>query len=260
MSLRVNSFILVLSFCFSFAIQADVQNYYSYSDAKELSSGNEIDRDLIYTIKVASSKNFKTLGYKRRSKKELHGFVHLEEDNEGYFVFDVYCEKKIRSNVGPHRIPTNRIMNTEHTWPQSKGAKSEPKRGDLHHLYPTDSRANSVRSSHPFGEVSGKDAHSNCSASQIGNMIDPYSGKTSRGKAFQPPVNHRGNVARALFYFAAKYNYRIQEYEEYYLKKWHLDDPVDDEERQRNDRIESVQGNRNPFVDFPDIVARISDF
>ena len=235
-------------------------SYYRFDAKAEFENGNEVDNDLISTIKVASSRNFKALGYKNRSKKELYGYVHLEQDNDGYFIFDVYCHKKIRSNVGPNRIPTNSIMNTEHTWPQSKGAKSEPRRGDLHHLYPTDSKANSVRGNYVFGEVDGKDAHSSCPQSQIGRMIDPFSGRVTGTRSFQPAADHQGNVARALFYFAARYGYHISDNEEYYLKKWHREDPVDDKERQRNDRIEDVQGNRNPFIDYPQIVSRISDF
>ena len=45
-------------------------------------------------------------------------------------------------------------MNTEHTWPQSKGATGAAK-SDLHHLFPTDSKANSIRGNHPFGIVTG---------------------------------------------------------------------------------------------------------
>ncbi|MFZ5949748.1 MAG: endonuclease, partial [Candidatus Rifleibacteriota bacterium] len=40
----------------------------------------------------------------------------------------------------------------------------------------------------------------------------------------------------------------------------HREDPVDEEEKARNDRIENIQHNRNPFVDRPDFVDQISDF
>ena len=44
------------------------------------------------------------------------------------------------------------------------------------------------------------------------------------------------------------------------LRAWHAGDPVDDEEAARNDAVFSLQGNRNPYVDHPEWVERISDF
>ena len=75
-----------------------------------------------------------------------------------------------------------------------------------------------------------------------------------------PPAEHKGNVARALFYFAICYNLSISETEEFYLRQWHLFDPVDAEEIERNDQIEELQGNRNPFIDNPELVSSIRNF
>lgn len=235
-------------------------DYYDSRTIEIFTNSNESGKALKDLAGRASGKNFRGLGYKKGSKPELFGNIHLESDGQGYFVRDLYCGFIIRDGVGPKRIPRNNVMNTEHTWPQSKGAKREPARGDLHHLYPTDSSANSARGNHPFGEVQGEDATRNCPLSQRGSIINPKTGTSSGTFGFQPPKEHRGNVARSLFYFAARYNLRITDLEEYYLKKWHKDDPVDSAEIARNDAVQEVQGNRNPFVDFPELAERIEDF
>ena len=77
---------------------------------------------------------------------------------------------------------------------------------------------------------------------------------------FEPPVEHKGNVARALFYFAVRYDMRIAAHEEFFLRQWNVIDPVDDEEIARNNEIERLQGNRNPFIDDAALVELIEDF
>ncbi|MBX2850648.1 MAG: endonuclease [Phycisphaeraceae bacterium] len=42
-----------------------------------------------------------------------------------------------------------------------------------------------------------------------------------------------------------------------YRELWHAQDPPDDWERGRNDRVEAVQGNRNPFIDRPEFAERV---
>jgi endonuclease I len=85
-------------------------------------------------------------------------------------------------------------------------------------------------------------------------------GTAGSQEVFEPPQDHKGNVARALFYFATRYELTIGKAEEEVLRKWNQEDPVDQEELDRNEEIFKVQQNRNPFVDFPELVDRISDF
>lgn len=199
------------------------------------------------------------LGY-TGARKVLFGKLHLEQGSAGYFIKDVYCRKIITNRdtkIGPNIIPNHSKLNSEHTWPQSKFSgrfQKSLQKSDLHHLYPTDSRANSIRGNQEFADVSGDPLQGGCEAS--------YSGvpKVNGHNYFEPPSEHKGNVARALFYFSVRYQMKISSRQEAYLREWHIKDPVDANERQRNETIFKIQKNRNPFIDFPAIVENISDF
>lgn len=227
-------------------------SYYSQLET-QISSGQDLKESLHQIIK-----DHKSFSYKQ-ARRYLFGHLHLEKESGAYFVQDVYCEQKISSEfgVGPNQIPDYKVINCEHTWPQSRFNNSmsiNAQKTDLHHLFPTDSRANSSRSNILFGEVRGRDVHENCSSSQRGQDV------ISRGTSFEPPPTHRGNVARALFYFSVRYKTPISQDEETHLRKWHLDDPVDQDESDRNENIYELQGNRNPFIDEPSAVDDIEDF
>lgn len=196
-----------------------------------------------------------SLGYKK-ARVVLFGQIHLEKENGQYFIQDAYCLIKYdsRAGVGPGKIPNNNTMNTEHIWPQSKftgGFSKDLQKSDLHHLYPTNSQANSMRGNHPFDEVSDGDNVPNCDASQAGI------GRTSsRGlHSFEPPDVTKGNVARALMYFSVRYKMKISPSELEVIERWNRLDPVDFAEQQRNEKVYEAQGNRNPFIDYPELVS-----
>jgi len=149
-------------------------------------------------------------------------------------------------------------MNTEHSWPQSRGADREPARSDLHHLFPVDAKMNSSRGNFLFGDVTclhgGQDR---CNVESGGSAL----GRTDDGSlAFEVRREKRGDIARAQFYFAVRYRLAIPPKTEETLKAWNHDDPVDAEETLRNDKIEEKQNNRNPFVDHPEFADAIADF
>lgn len=145
-------------------------------------------------------------------------------------------------------------LNTEHSWPQSDGAGRFPRKGDLHHLFPTRVEANSRRGSHEFGETTC--TGNACPWADGGSEL----GTDAHGRTvFEVRPRFRGDVARAHFYFAVRYRLPIAAAEEAILRAWHDQDPPDARERERNDRVQAVQGNRNPFVDFPQLVDRIDD-
>lgn len=203
----------------------------------------------------------RVLGYSG-ARKVLFGKLHVEENNGQYFIKDVYCHKVFSGGAGvkPGAIPNNNQINCEHTWPQSKFSHSYPnemQKSDLHHLYPTDSKANSIRGNMNFADIQSDNGSldENCSASKSGT---PAEG--GGDDLFEPPTEHKGNVARALFYFSIKYKIKIPSNEEPVLRKWSELDPVDDAEMTRNDEIYNAQGSRNPFIDFPQLANYINKF
>lgn len=179
--------------------------------------------------------------HKSYDYSDARRFVMLQIDNYDDYIECYYTGKVISAR----EMPKTTQMNIEHSWPQSKGATGVAK-SDMHHLFPTDPIANSTRSSLPFGIVDSP------KWAQGGSECDL--------KKFEVRKKSRGNIARALFYFSIRYGKLIGSSEEEVLRKWHSEDAVDANEKARNDRVESVQGNRNPFIDHPELVNYIADF
>lgn len=173
--------------------------------------------------------------------------MYNDLDKENNQLCSVYSETCIPFNGG---MPDSSKFNCEHTWPQSKGAVGIAK-ADLHHLYSVDSRTNSSRGNNPFCETaSGPNATETTSAS----------GKNQVGAiCFEPKGLHKGVVARSMMYFAVRYNQVIDQEQEGFFRDWNNRE-VSAKERARNDKIEKLQKNRNPFVDHPEFAELISDF
>ncbi len=202
-------------------------------------------------------------GY-REARAKLFGHLHLEKSSREYSLVGVYCEKRYFSSdfngqaIGPNRIPDHSVINAEHTWPQSRFTRSFPKtlqKSDLHALFPVTSRVNSTRGNMPFGRVvQSIDLICNGGA-RVG-----YLSSVSNDTYFEVPDSHKGNVARAMFYFSTRYGLSIDPVQEKYLREWHQLDPVDEFEEWRNDEIAKFQKTRNPYIDYQELVAQIDDF
>lgn len=235
--------------------------YYPQTLATQIQSHVLKNDALKAELNRLTSQNQVVLGYDG-ARKILFGKLFLKTDGKGYYINDVYCQKKFDSNAGvaPGRIPEGTKINCEHTWPQSKFTGSYPnemQKSDLHHLFPTDSRANAIRGNDNFTDVS----HDNGVLGETNCTISKYGAPVMGGDdGFEPPLSHKGNVARAIFYFSVRYKMPIPRNEEEVLRRWNDLDPVDQEEMDRNDAIQSVQGNRNPFIDFPTLVNDIQKF
>lgn len=203
------------------------------------------------------------VGYNAARVFVMGNYYLVKDGANGYAVRDVYCDKdRTRDDFrgsppAPGVIPDNKVVNVEHTWPQSHFTRKFPdevQKSDLHHLFPTDSQINAIRGNNMFGEVSRDLMDLKCPASRFGL------GSAGSEEVFEPPQDHKGNVARALFYFSIRYDLPIDPREEAVLRVWNNEDPVDAEEMRRNEEIFKAQGNRNPFIDFPELADRIADF
>lgn len=230
------------------------QVFYAILAGKHGSSDGKFDS--IGTCSGKQCYQHSAVGY-NNARRILFGELFMERDSNGTFVTEVYCDMKIYFKDVSDISRMDREVNIEHTWPQSKFSSAFNKdlqKSDLHHLFPSDSKTNGVRGNYEFGDAkNGADRIvPGCPISQITDV--------SSGRVFTPPVVHRGNVARALFYFSVRYRLPISKSQENAIRRWHKEDPVDAAERTRHNQIANRQYNRNPFVDFPELVDQISDF
>jgi len=208
--------------------------------------------------------NIVSTGYHSISYSEAGKKMKNYVDNYHGYVTGVYTGQTVPVSQA------NSAFNIEHTWPQSKGASGTAK-SDIHHLYPTNNKANSSRGNLTFGYVTDASddfgVHPDCTDHFPGHIEGclSYLGKDKYGtKVFEPRDAHKGNVARAVLYFAIRYNKNLTVFDsihakttEKVLKEWNHLDPPDDNERTRNDRIQTIQNNRNPFIDHPEFVDKI---
>jgi hypothetical protein len=143
-----------------------------------------------------------------------------------------------------------------HSWMPTNPAQSLPEYNDYHHLFPTNqNQANALRSNYPLGIV----------VTQTDGYLDCKFGLDANGHlVFEPRDEHKGDVARAIMYEATCYttvngnNWGLPNpisgsiaygQDQALLKQWHFQDLPDNWEIARNDYIDSLQENRNPFVD-----------
>ncbi|MDB5102179.1 MAG: endonuclease [Cyanobacteria bacterium RYN_339] len=187
------------------------------------------------------------------------------DDAKGTGVIrDVYLQREFRG-IKDTKTAAIRGLNTEHTWCQSMGAGEEPMRSDLHHLFPADAGTNSQRGNKAFGEVV---TIMDTLPEFLGDDLHSRTGKDAAGRdVFEPRGDHKGDVARAIFYFYAAYGVDAKaggaikldnfKREHPVLLRWHLQDPVSPKEVARNEAIYKLQGNRNPFIDHPEWLAKV---
>ena len=143
--------------------------------------------------------------------------------------------------------------NREHVWPKSLGGFETTGPGaDLHHIRPSENQTNSDRGNKKYGNVSG-------GSTSKGNLSGLVGGKSSG--YYEPLDNAKGDVARICLYMYVRYGGSYSKCSSItnvfqsvdVLLAWCALDPVDTWEMGRNEVIEAYQGNRNVFIDYPEL-------
>ena len=194
-------------------------------------------------------------------------------------LWDMYSNKTPYLTLGTNQDTGSgnaegQYYNREHSFPQSwfGGENKAPMYTDLHHIYPTDKFVNGKRANYPFGETNGNTYQSANGFSKLGACT--YPGYT--GTVFEPADEYKGDFARTYFYMVTCYEEKLLDWVTNYggdtdvdevldgntypgLTSWQLNmlmawataDPVSEKEINRNNAVYGIQGNRNPFIDYP---------
>lgn len=253
---RITMLTLILLLGISLWAQIPV-GYYSTAEGK---SKAELKTALHNKIKVG-----KRLSYGSGPTSTWSGFEKSDRHPDGY-VWDMYSTNK-RYFTGNGAAVSG--MNIEHSVAKSWwGGNQNDAYKDLYHLNPSDVAANSARSNYPLGINNG--SKFNNGSIKVGN--NTY--KTEyNGLCFEPLDEYKGDFARAYLYMFTCYeNYNwtgtnapsmiianetypmLKSWAKDLLVEWSRKDPVSEKERNRAEAIYKIQENRNPFIDYPELV------
>ena len=276
------------------------QNYYSYENGTSIWQMYEItDRD--WEKSPASST---TYGTYNAQENKIYDYVYGTSNTNGKnnpYVHALYINRNLENETkawGNHNQDEWGI-NREHVWPKAEGFDTDGEggaRGDPMHLMAGNGYSNNIHSNYYYGYVDTSKSYTDCGSkysNQTGNLRGtPLT--AGSGTVFEPQLCDRGDIARAIFYMVARYNYisgsdsdgidsnnpnliLTQDMSDWSssgytssktnsgkmgiltdLLAWHHEDPVDEYEIHRNNLLyKNFTNNRNPFIDFPEWVDYI---
>jgi len=242
---------------------------------------DDIDNGNGYSVHVDQGYGALWGAYQNQNSGDLDSYNAYENDNT---ILDIYSENP-NSNDPYNFTPVNDqcgnyqdegdCYNREHSVPQSFFDSDSPMKSDYHSTFPTDGKVNGFRAAYPYGEVGSANLTSANGSKRGTSSLPGYS-----GIVFEPIDEFKGDIARALFYFATRYedqlnnsnwedpanNFLSSDSSQFYdqwlidvLLTWHQQDPVGHKEIDRNNNGFLHQGNRNPYVDHPEYVIAVWD-
>ncbi len=148
-----------------------------------------------------------------------------------------------------HIYSTNRIIKALKCSSRSQCYAQNPKfvrmEADLHNLYPVWLETTNALYDSEYGEIEDENwRFDDCDFERKNGNVEPR------------PLA-RGNIARAILYMHKRYDLPVSMETLKLLKAWNIDDPPSQQEISRNDLIEKIQGNRNPYIDDPALASKV---
>jgi len=252
---RINLALLVAFLCCFCRVWADVPpEYYAGVNGKKKA---ELKTAFHTIIRKATM-----LDYGSGARHTWSGFYQTDRFN-GNQVRDRY-------SYGVFYFPNDHVsaasgMNIEHSFPKSwwGGDKNQAYK-DLFNLMPCEISINTAKSNFAMGVVTSVSTDNGCT------KVGKGSAGNRTANLWEPSDEWKGDFARSYFYMVTAYSDLVwtgegltmlekdewptlQRWAYELFLKWNRQDPVDDIERQRNEVVYGIQGNRNPFVDFPNL-------
>ncbi|MBJ2173877.1 endonuclease [Aureibaculum sp. A20] len=206
----------------------------SYYENLGLTTDSDLNKELLSDFTTAQHTTI--LSYAQRHTYLYNADADLVDTDSVVLMYSGVKTfwKEYTSNTNSYSPQT---FNTEHIYPQSL-LSSTGAVTDLHHLRSCNDAVNSSRSNYAFTDGSG-------TYKLVNNK-------------WYPGDDWRGDVARMIMYLNIRYGETFEKVGTLDLfLAWNIADPVSDFEVQRNNVIESAQGNRNPFIDNPYIATLI---
>ncbi|MBO5053545.1 MAG: endonuclease [Muribaculaceae bacterium] len=157
-------------------------------------------------------------------------------------------------------------MNIEHSFPKSWwGGTTNNAYKDLFNLMPSEQKINSSKSNYGMGIVTNVTTDNGCTKVGTGAGGNKY---------WEPADKWKGDFARDYMYMATAYQDftwtgeglkslttgaypTLQQWAYTLYLQWARKDQVDQLEIDRNDAVYGIQGNRNPYVDFPNLMEYV---
>ena len=250
------------TFLLLFSIQAQIPD--GYYDTVLRKKKAELKTSLHQKIKIAS-----VLSYGGGDGKTWSGFAITDVRPSDGKVWDMYSN--IDYSFNGNLSVTG--MNIEHSFAKSWWGGSETQAyKDLHHLNPSDAIANQRKSSYMMAVVD--------STITYNNEVIKVGKTTMKSGMLLPAWEHadeyKGDFARIYMYMVTAYEdyaplwtndsehqldnntYPVFEpWASNLLLQWAKQDPVSEKEINRNNEVYKIQGNRNPFIDFPNMAEYV---